>query len=123
MGEYTIELAQPSDTIEKKLVDRLRAAGLNVTVSFDLQSARTNHPQCACPYHGMEACTCQYEVLLVSDQGNFPGETFTITLHGRDDYTWMRLVAPQAPHPTLSAERLGRKLRRLLVNILSIEKV
>jgi len=65
----------------------LGAAGLRVTRSFDLQSARhalRDPESCSCPHHGTAECTCQYVVLLV-DAG--AGSPLTLVAHGHDGMT------------------------------------
>ena len=47
------------------ILSTLQRHGFSVVQSFDLRSARAGDPECACPYHGTEQCSCQYIVLLV----------------------------------------------------------
>lgn len=75
----------------EKLREALSKDGLQVTQSFDLQTARatlSNPDCCPCPYHGTSKCTCQYLVLLVSQQ-DFP--PISLVVHGHDDWTHISL--------------------------------
>lgn len=71
----------------------LAGAGLRVTRSFDLQSARQalRDPEgCPCPHHGTTDCTCQYVVLLVG-LGTEP--PLTLVAHGHDGATQLSMDA------------------------------
>jgi len=115
MGTYIIELLQNSKQVKAQLETLLAEAGLHTIVSFDLQSARAGNATCNCPYHGTANCTCQYEVLLVDDPTHFPGDTRTITIHGRDDVTWISLPAFPFAQQTAKPDTFGKKLRRILL--------
>jgi len=115
MGTVTIELAENSRRVKARLETLLAEAAFHTAVSFDLQSARAGTSTCNCPYHGTSDCTCQYEVLLVDDPAHFPGETRTITIHGRDNTTWLNLPSfPFARH-TAKPDPFSKKLRRILL--------
>ncbi len=113
MGTYTVELKQDSRQVRTQLETLLTEAHLQFAVSFDLKSAREN-AQCDCPYHGTAKCTCQYEILVVSDPRQYPGETRTITIHGRDGVTWVSLIALPFTRSAIKSDRLGKRLRRLI---------
>ena len=77
--------------VAEQLSRDLGAAGLRVTRSFDLQSARhaLRDPKgCPCPHHGTADCTCQYVVLLV-DAGD--GSHLTLVAHGHDRETHLSI--------------------------------
>lgn len=80
--------------------ESLEDAGLRVTNSFDLQSARTAACPCACPHHGTVDCDCQMVVLLVYGSDSRPA---TLVAHGHDGRTWLSLVETpeQRPSPYL----------------------
>ncbi len=120
MGTYTVELAQNSKQVKTRLETLLAEAGFHTAVSFDLQSARMGDTTCTCPYHGISNCTCQYEVLLVDDPKRYPGDTRTITIHGRDDITWVSLPAFPFTPQTAKPDTFGKKLRRILLKSASI---
>jgi hypothetical protein len=78
-----------------QLQEALIGSGLQVTQSFDLQTARATllDPSCCpCPYHGSPDCTCQYLVLLVS-QGDDP--PVSLVVHGHDNSTYISLIQPE----------------------------
>lgn len=86
-------LSLPTDwsNASEQLREALATAGLQVTQSFDLQTARAalaDPSCCPCPYHGTTECTCQYLVLLVSHQDVPP---MSLVLHGHDDWTHISL--------------------------------
>jgi hypothetical protein len=73
--------------------------GLQVVRSFDLRTAHgahSAHDGCACPYHGTAECTCQYVVLLVYGESGAPA---TLTLHGREAQTQVRIVRDAGNRP------------------------
>jgi hypothetical protein len=75
----------------ERLSRELGAAGLRVTRSFDLQSARhalRDPESCPCPHHGTADCTCQYVVLLVDAGGGSP---LTLVAHGHDGETHLSI--------------------------------
>jgi len=77
--------------VAERLSLDLGAAGLRVTRSFDLQSARQalRDPESSpCPHHGTADCTCQYVVLLV-DAG--VGPRLTLVAHGHDGETHLSI--------------------------------
>ncbi len=82
----------PCDETMDYIARQLGASGWEVTVSFDLQSARRAlaYPlTCLCPYHGTPQCDCQYRVLLVNRPGE---EADSIVAHGHDRRTELMLV-------------------------------
>jgi hypothetical protein len=75
----------------ERLSHDLGAAGLRVTRSFDLQSARQalrDPESCPCPHHGTAECTCQYVVLLVDAGGD---SRLTLVAHGHDGETHLSI--------------------------------
>ncbi|MBI3738878.1 MAG: hypothetical protein HY258_07510 [Chloroflexi bacterium] len=71
--------------------EKLTGAGFRVVQTFDLQVARLAHPDCPCPHHETEDCTCQMIVLLIYRNKSGP---VTLILHGRDSQTWLSLASP-----------------------------
>lgn len=72
-----------------RVVQRLSNDGLEVVRSFNLQTARSAHTNCTCPYHGTALCDCQMVVLLVYDR---QGQPITLVAHGQDGRTHFSLV-------------------------------
>jgi hypothetical protein len=92
-------LPLPCSEAVRRLVEALTEAGLEVTRSFDLQTARDaleDPAECPCPYHGTVRCTCQYVVLLVGREGLAP---VSLAAHGHDRQTHVALS-----HPSSEAE-------------------
>lgn len=86
-------LAKDCREAAEQLSRELAGAGLRVTRSFDLQSARQalRDPEgCPCPHHGTTDCTCQYVVLLVSLGTESP---LTLVAHGHDGATHLSMDA------------------------------
>jgi len=92
----------------------LMAAGLRVEQSFDLRSALSDVPACACPHHGTARCDCQYNVLLVYGQAGMP---VSVIVHGHDDRSWIAL----ADYPRVGAvsEVVAQIMQTLAVSLLS----
>ena len=84
-------LAVDCGRVAERLSRDLGAAGLRVTRSFDLQSARQalrDPESCPCPHHGTADCNCQYVVLLVDAGG---GSHLTLVAHGHDRETHLSI--------------------------------
>jgi len=77
-----------------RLVQAFQERGVRVYPSFDLRAALERLPHCGCPYHGQDACTCQYVVwhVYAADE-----EPVLVILHGRDEETWVTLSASDVP--------------------------
>ena len=88
VGDVEIHVADRCETVMDRLAALFEAEGLRVYQSFDLQTAMQRLPNCGCPYHGHEACTCQYAVWLVYPPEGAP---VLLVLHGRDEETWITL--------------------------------
>ncbi len=115
----TIEIPLPCSQLVHRLNEALREVGLDVSRSFDLQSARealVEPESCPCPYHGTSQCTCQYVVLQVSRGGGIP---FTVVAHGYGEKTEVTLVEPDEGFPDEDARRqVTRQLSRLSAAVL-----
>jgi hypothetical protein len=99
LGTVTLECEE----VAARLSRGLSEAGLQVTRSFDLQSARQTlrEPEtCPCPHHGTTDCTCQYVVLLV---GGAPGSPLTLVAHGHDGRTHVSIEGAGQAYPELVA--------------------
>jgi hypothetical protein len=100
------------------ILSTLQRYGFTAVQSFDLRSALSAHPGCACPYHGTEQCTCQYIVLLV-----YPLTRATqvgpvvVTLHSHDDQTHVALVEP-AFDAALSAKGEVTEAERVMIALI-----
>jgi len=70
---------------------RLSRASLRVVQTFDLQIARLAHPDCSCPHHGTEQCSCQLVLLLIYGEQEEPA---TLVIHGQDGKTWLSFSTP-----------------------------
>jgi hypothetical protein len=87
----------------------LQPLGFRVLSSFDLRAALASQPDCTCPHHGRQECSCQMVVLLVYGKGEQPS---TLVLHGCDGKTFLSLVdSPQ--------QRVEKGLMELLYKKLS----
>ena len=84
----------------RDLTETLAQAGLQIVLSFDLQTARATQTNCTCPYHGTEQCNCQMLVLLIYPQ---IGEHVTLVIHSHNEQTQISLVdnPQQRPNPEL----------------------
>ena len=80
---------------------RLTQAGFRVVPTFDLQVARLAHPDCSCPHHGTDQCTCQMVILLVYGKHENPA---TLVIHGQDGKTWLSLATPLETHSRQALE-------------------
>jgi hypothetical protein len=70
---------------------RLSRASLRVVQTFDLQIARLAHPDCSCPHHGTEQCSCQLVILLIYGKQEEPA---TLVIHGQDEKTRLSFSTP-----------------------------
>lgn len=86
-----LALNQNHDQAEAWVKEKLTVAGFRVVQTFDLQVARSAHPECPCPHHGTDECNCQLVVLLVYGKHADPA---TLVIHGQDGKAWISLVAP-----------------------------
>ena len=80
--------AQCAQVVEP-LKQALNCAGFWAMQSFDLQSTRALHENCACPHHGTSHCTCEMVVLLVYHAA---GDPVTVIMDGRDNQTFVYLM-------------------------------
>src|SRR6266487_890282 len=104
-----LTLNQTFDQVDQWAREKLTSAGLRVVPTFDLQIARLAHPDCSCPHHGTEECSCQLVILLVYGKQEDPA---TLVIHSRDDKTWISLATPLETH---SCQSLESSVRRMLV--------
>lgn len=104
-----LALDQTSEKVQAWVNEKLTSAGLRVVPTFDLQVARTAHPDCSCPHHGTDECNCQMIVLLVYDRQDDP---VTLVIHGQDGKTWLSLATPVR---TRSRQSLESAVRNALV--------
>lgn len=89
-------IPEQCDRVVGYLTEALTTLGLQVHLSFNLQSARrelANPDGCPCPYHGTVDCSCQYIVMLVSREG-FP--PISIVAHGHEDQTHLTFSLPDS---------------------------
>jgi len=87
---------QSYETTITWIVERLRNLGLQTTITFDLQVARHNHSNCACPHHGTEKCDCQMVVILV--YGHNGSQPVSLVVHSHEAITQLSFVdTPQQP--------------------------
>lgn len=77
--------------------EMLVCAGLQVSISFDLQLARETHTECSCPHHGTAECDCQMVVFLVYGQDACPA---SLIIHGRDGLTYLTLADTPGQRPS-----------------------
>ena len=86
-----LTLSQTCQQVDQWIRDDLSSAGLRVVPTFDLQLARLAHPDCSCPHHGTEQCSCQLVILLIYGQEEQPA---TLVIHGQDGKTWISFATP-----------------------------
>lgn len=103
-----LTLDQSSEQVQAWVRQHLIKDGFRVVQTFDLRDARLAHPDCPCPHHGTEACTCQMVVLLVYRKR---GEPVTVVIHGQDDRTWLSVAGSTGKR---SNQRLEAAVRRIL---------
>ncbi len=104
-----LTLNQTFDQGEDWVRETLTNGGFRVVPTFDLQIARLAHPDCSCPHHGTEECSCQMVILLVYGKQEDPA---TLVIHAQDDKTWISLATPIETH---SRQSLESSVRRMLV--------
>ena len=93
--DQPVQIEMDCQVVVQALTQALEAQGMRVYRSFDLRTALAALPNCGCPHHGTERCTCQYAVLLV--YGDAPSPAL-VAAHGRDG--WTRLAEPQVEAPS-----------------------
>jgi hypothetical protein len=120
--EFCMLTASPFITFEKsaeetilRTIQQLEKVGFQVTRTFDLQDAKSAHPDCSCPHHGGDACDCQMSVLLIYRNGQSPA---SLLLHSFQGTTCLYLV--DTPEQPVSNE-LGRLIRGILIQLIPIE--
>src|SRR6266545_7630307 len=105
-----LTLNQTFDQGEDWVRETLTNGGFRVVPTFDLQIARLAHPECECPNHGTEECSCQMVILLVYGKQEDPA---TLVMHGQDGKTWISLATPIE---TRSRQNLESSVRHMLVH-------
>jgi hypothetical protein len=105
-----LALSQSHDQAEAWVKEKLIGAGFRVVPTFDLQVARSAHPECPCPHHGTDECNCQLVVLLVYGKHQDPA---TLVIHGQDGRTWISLATPIETRPR---QNLKSSVRHILIH-------
>ena len=105
-----LALNQSREQAEAWVKEKLTLAGFRVVPTFDLQVARSAHPECPCPHHGTDDCNCHLVILLVYGKQEDPA---TLVLHGQDGKTWISLAPPIE---TGSGQNLESSVRHILVH-------
>lgn len=103
-------LDQSREQAEAWVHDKLTSADFRVVPTFDLQVARSAHPDCPCPHHGTDECSCQLVVLLVYGRHADPA---TLILHGHDGRIWISLATAIERR---SHQNLESSVRHILVH-------
>jgi len=106
-----LTLEQTCEQTDRWVREKLTQAGLRVVPTFDLQIARLAHPECECPNHGTEQCSCQMVILLVYGKQEDPA---TLVIHGQDGKTWISMATPTE---TRSRQTLESSVRHVLVHL------
>ena len=106
-----LTLEQTCEQTDRWVREKLTYAGLRVVPTFDLQIARLAHPECECPNHGTEQCSCQMVILLVYGKQEDPA---TLVIHGQDGKTWISMATPMG---TRSGQSLESSVRHMLVHL------
>ena len=105
-----LTLDQTCGQVDAWIREKLTQSGFRVVQTFDLQIARLAHPDCTCPNHGTEACSCQLVILLVYGKQEDPA---TLVIHGQDDKTWVSLATPME---TRARQSLEAYVRHMLIH-------
>lgn len=105
-----LTLEQTCEQTDRWVREKLTQAGLRVVPTFDLQIARLAHPECECPNHGTEQCSCQMVILLVYGKQEDPA---TVVMHGQDGKTCISMATPME---TRSRQTLESSVRHMLVH-------
>jgi hypothetical protein len=93
MGHYyTARVEETCGVVVARLKEILEGHGVNVSPTFDLQTARDSCALCACPQHGTSECNCRYVLLLAYGPDPGMGPPRLIAAHGRDGQTWLSLL-------------------------------
>ena len=95
-SNHLITINLDSEAAVEQVSRRLSDDGFQIVRSFDLQTARSAHTNCSCPYHGTEGCDCQLIVLLVYNQ---QGQPLTLVAHSQDSKTHFELVESPQQRP------------------------
>src|SRR5512147_1236667 len=106
-----LTLEHTCEQTERWVREKLTHAGLRVVPTFDLQIARLSHPECECPNHGTQQCSCQMVILLVYGKQEDPA---TLVIHGQDGKTWLSMASPMDAH---SRQTLETSVRHMLVHL------
>ena len=106
-----LTLEQTCEETDRWVREKLTQAGLRVVPTFDLHIARMAHPECECPNHGTEQCSCQMVILLVYGKQDDPA---TLVIHGQDGKT---LISMATPMETRSRQTLESSVRHMLVHV------
>ena len=106
-----LTLEQTCEQTDRWVREKLTHAGLRVVPTFDLQIARLAHPECECPNHGNEQCSCQMVILLVYGKQEDPA---TLVIHGLDGKTWISVATPME---TRARQTLESSVRHMLVHL------
>lgn len=106
-----LALEKSCEQVDKWVRERLTRSGLRVVPTFDLQIARMSHPDCQCPDHGTDACSCQMVILLVYGKQEDPA---TLVIHGQDGKTWVSLATTMQAR---SRQSLETSVRHMLIPI------
>jgi len=106
-----LTLEQTCEETDRWVREKLTQAGLRVVPTFDLHIALMAHPECECPNHGTEQCSCQMVILLVYGKQDDPA---TLVIHGQDGKTWISMATPME---TRSRQTLESSVRHMLVHV------
>lgn len=93
---------QPCEQVDVWVREKLTNAGPRIVQTSDLRIARLAHPDCTCPNHVTNKCSCQLVILLVYGKQENPA---TLVIHGQDGKTSVALATPleMSSRPSLEA--------------------
>lgn len=103
-------LDQTCDQVLTWVREKLTGADFRVVQTFNLQVARLAHPECPCPHHGTDDCSCQMVVLLVYPKQDDPA---TLVIHGQERRSWVSVAGPVGKH---SNQHFETSIRRILIS-------
>ncbi len=99
----------PAEEAIRKITQQLEQAGLKVSRSFDLRSARTVETACTCVHH-VDDCDCDLVMLLVYGQESlYP---VTLVVHSHNGRSWLSLVDEMGELPS---KKVKDAIRRAVI--------
>lgn len=99
-------LNQTCEQAQAWINEKLTYIGFRLVQTFDLQVARTAHPNCPCPCHVTGDCNCQMIVVFIYGAQGIPA---TLVIYGQDGRAWLSLAVPANGHGNQHLESVIRR--------------